>query len=295
MTTLESEGPVVLAQSGMPSPDLLLVVVLTAQPETVHEFRAGNERRTFGRASACDIVVPDARGDRALSRVAGVLWRMEDELWLRNLSTRHELYVEVPGRQADPPLPPRRDDGLDRGPARSIPAGLAYVRGPGGCELLVRQLRPAEPSRPRDDEDRTDGGADNEATLRAPDLPDDLRPVAVELCAPLLAGGRLPASYSQIAEALGLTSKSVRLQVGKLCRLYAEALPELRDRIEARRAAESEQLGVGADWRLSGGIWIFDGVDEPAERQRVRALALPDYFEVAHLLVRRGIVNTQDV
>lgn len=269
----------------MPIADPLLAVVLTAQPEATHEFARENVRRTFGRDPSCDIVVPVGESDRALSRVAGVIWRMDGELWVRNLSTRHELRVDVPGRGVDPPLPPRRDDGVDKGPARSVPPGIAYIRGPGGCELLVRQLRSAEPL-PVLDDVVTDA-----PTLRAPDLPPDLRPVAEALCAPLLSGSLLPASYSQLAEALGLSQKSVRIQVEKICRLYAEALPELRERVEQRRATECEQLGVGAIPRLSGGIWVFDPAGEPPERQRARALALPDYYEVAHLLVRRGIVR----
>lgn len=217
---------------------------------------------------------------------------MESELWVRNLSTRHELQVDVPGRPPEPPLPPRRGDGNDRGQARSIPSGVAFLRGSGGCELLVRQVRTldAAPLSADDaDAERTD---DSDATVRAPDLPEDLRPVAVALCEPLLRGSQMPSSHAQMAAQLGMTQKAVRILVGKVCQLYADALPDLRRRVEERRQTENRQLGVQASRRLVRGVWVFT-VDEPAERQ-IRALALPDYFEVAYLLVRRGVVQPDD-
>src|SRR5688572_9881175 len=97
----------------------LLTVVYTGEPDEVFEFPDdGGRGRTFGRDDGCDIVIWSALNGARLSRVAGRIWRMESELWLRNLSTYHELYVEVPGRPAEPPLPPRYEDPLDPGPAR---------------------------------------------------------------------------------------------------------------------------------------------------------------------------------
>lgn len=270
----------------------LLSVTYTGEPDVIFEYRSEGESRHFGRdEQRCEIVVWSAINGRDLSRVAGSIWRMGEELWLRNLSTRHDLHIEVPGRPPEPALPPRLDDGIDRGPARTIPGPLAILRAPDGCELLVRQERD------------TAGGplaaSTLEETVRLPPIPGDLRAVAIALCEPLLRGGQLPASYAQIAERTSTASqKKTRTDIARLCNLYAAAVPALRTRIAQRMDRDLAALNVAADSRLRGGIWVFDPVpetDSDAESARRRALALPDYFEVAHLLVRRRLVTTDDI
>jgi hypothetical protein len=270
-----------------------LTVVYTGEPDEVTEFSQNGQSRTFGRDDArCEIVIWSAINGRDLSRVAGRIWRMEDELWLRNLSSRHELTIAVPDLPAEPPLPPRSSP-IDPGPARSIPAGLAYVRGPAGCELLVRQI-PGRISVPEMSD------FNGETTSHAPPVPTALMPVAAALCEPLLAGGQLPATYAEITRRAGLGSiRRTRGLVGRLCRLYAAETPQLQERIIARLQREQATLHLPVEPTLQSGVWRFErasnGAVESREVRRRRALALPDYYEVAHLLVRRRLVAREDV
>ena len=271
----------------------LLTVTYTGEPDVVFEYPADGQLRRFGRdEDQCDIVVWSAINSRELSRVAGCIWRMGDELWLRNLSTRHDLFIVVPGRPTEPPLPARLDDGVDRGAARTIPAPRALIRGPGGCELLVRQER--------DTYDGVFAAGHGDETVRVSPVPAELRPTAIALCEPLLQGAQLPASYSQIAERTGSASvKKVRNDVARLCNLYADEVPAVRERIARRMDRELAALDIVGDPRLRGGVWTFDGLaegqSENEELARRRALALPDYFEIAHLLVRRHLISIEDV
>ncbi|HST86020.1 MAG TPA: hypothetical protein VLL08_30050 [Kineosporiaceae bacterium] len=272
----------------------LLTVTYTAEPEIFYEFGEDGARKVFGRDDAtCDIVIWAAINGQELSRVAGAIWRMDDELWVRNLSTRHELYLEIAGRPAEPALPPRSDDGTDRGPARSIPTELAFVRAPGGCELLVRQVRDADLPDLGDPDDA-------KATFRAPPVPEELRAVAAALCEPLLLGSQVPATHAHVTERAATGSpKRTRNLVTKLCTLYADEVPTLRDRVAERVRREQKQLGVANDPRLEAGIWTFDPASpehHPGdETTRRRELALPDYFEIAHLLVRRRLITSADL
>jgi hypothetical protein len=54
-----------------------------------------------------------------------------------------------------------------------------------------------------------------------------------------------------------------------------------------------------ADARLHRGVWRFDQTSQPSAEaedvRRRRALALPDYYEVAHMLVRRRLVTVDDL
>jgi hypothetical protein len=272
----------------------LLTVTYTGEPEILYEFGENGTRKVFGRDDAtCDIVIWSAINGQELSRVAGVIWRMDDELWVRNLSTRHELYLEVAGKPAEPGLPPRSDDGTDRGPARSIPTELAFLRAPGGCELLVRQVRDADLPDLGDPDDAR-------ATFRAPPVPAQLRIIATALCEPLLLGSQVPATHAQVTKrAVTGSPKRTRNLVTKLCTLYADEVPTLRDRVAERVRREEQQLGVGNDPRRKGSIVTFDaaspGRRPEDESTRRRELALPDYFEVAHLLVRRRLITSDDL
>lgn len=269
---------------------LLLTVSVSDEPDEVYDFPHEGMSRLFGRDdSSCEIVIWSALRGTELSRVAGRIWRMDGELWVRNLSTRHELYLSRPGMPAEPPLPPRWDDGVDPGPARSVPAPVAYLLAPGGCDLVLRQ-RPGPATLP------TPSG---ELTARVPPIPPQLRTVAVALCEPLLSGGLLPAAYSEITARAGTGSvKRTRTLVGQLCALYLTEVPHLQERWEKRVRQEEAELELPAGLRLRRGIWVLPDDVEPErhpedlELRRRRALALPDYFEVAHLLVRRRLVTT---
>ena len=89
-------------------PEPMLNVHYLYEPDEVWTFPVEGERVTFGRDDSCDITIFSAINGNALSRVAGRIWRMENELWVRNLSERHDLDVEVPGQAAGQPL--RQDD-----------------------------------------------------------------------------------------------------------------------------------------------------------------------------------------
>ncbi|MFI7589540.1 FHA domain-containing protein [Spongisporangium articulatum] len=269
--------------------DGVLTVVDLGRPDVVHEFSAEGQRRSFGRGAECDIVIAGS-GERRLSALAGIIWRMDGELWLRNVSLAHDLYVEVPGLPPEPPLPPRRSE-TDRGPARSIPGDLAFVNGPDGCRLRVRQILPENPLLAG-----SGYGGDPEKTMRVPPVPTSLRDVAQALCAPLLEGGQLPASYAQISAATGITSrKSVRNKVEQLTALYLDEIPALRSLLDDRLEREAAQLGLPSAPRVGGATRSADpraDVVDTAEQERRSALALPTYYEVAHLLVRRGLVTS---
>lgn len=270
----------------------MLTVHYLYEKDEVWQFPTEGTRITFGRDDDCDITIFSAINGDALSRVAGCIWRMEDELWLRNLSERHDLRIDVPGRPAASPLPPRRAGSNDPGPAQSIPGELAYVLGPDGCVLVVTQHRQAPP--------RTVVSS-RRPTAAIPKLPPTLRPVAIALCAPLLRGGDLPASYAEVGEQLGGSYKSTRNLVAELTGHYLNEIPDLRERVEARRRIEEEKLGLPpGSARQEGLVWVFEqsaeeSADEPTEMRRRRALALPDYYEVAHLLVRHHVVTVDDL
>lgn len=84
----------------------------------VFEVRDDHEL-VFGRDMRCDIVLPAEGG--GLSRYAGVLWRVEDDFWIRNLSSAHELGIAVPGEPGISLLRVRSDDAGDAGEARAVP------------------------------------------------------------------------------------------------------------------------------------------------------------------------------
>lgn len=130
-------------------------------------------------------------------------------------------------------------------------------------------------------------------------MPDQLKAVATALCEPLLRGGQLPATYSEIARRLKIDSlREVRNLVERLVELYEAQSPAL-----AARAAERAQRRDGAadagppvrhDW-----TWISatDAQEspEPSPPAHRRRPQLPDYYEVARLLVRHGLITGADV
>jgi len=209
------------------------------------------DRRRFGRDDeACAIPIWEEILRTAVSAVAGELWCMDNEMWLRNVSTAHEL--EVAGPDGPPQyLPVRRPD--ERGAARSIPVPTARVSAPstGSWFLTIEQLRPVlqvgateQPSQP------------HTLTTRLGPVPPQLQAVAAALCQPMLTLNRSPASYDEVAKALGITPRQARRRIEELVNHYRAQLPELSE-----------------DHRRSD----------------------PLYAEVARLLVRRRRITVDDL
>ncbi len=275
-------------------PDGLLTVTYTGEPDVVHQLTEEGQQISFGRDDECDVVIWSAINSNRLSARAGVVWRQDGELWLRNLSTAHDLAVEIPGQPPDAPLRPRPSRSHP-GFARSIGAEIAVVRGPDGCELILRQMGPLDLG--DDGEDGLSG-----STVRVPRLPAELRPVAAALCEPLLGGSQLPATYTQVMNRTGTTSrKRVRNLVDQLVAVYMDELPALAEQVRVRLEREAA-LDAHIRPILRQGVVRFRSVESDEsqalaneEAERRSALALPAYYEVAHLLVRRGVVTARHV
>jgi hypothetical protein len=273
----------------------LLTVTNVVDPEDpgqneLYEFDVDGQRRTFGRDdSACDIVVWSALNARGLARVAGEIWRWGDELWVRNLATTHEIAIMTPGSPPEQPLR-RRRDAAARGAACSVPTPLAVITAPDGCLLEVRQQHqpPAE---------AFTYGLPEPTVAAVPEVPPQFRQLAAALCEPLLLGRRLPAAYGEVMARLGHASlRTLRGEVESLCRLYTEASPQLAQRVEDRRRRQRDALGAPPVAVRHGAIYGFDpGEPAPVSAARARSLSLPDYFEVAILLVRHYRITEQDL
>src|SRR5690348_10229116 len=160
--------------------------------DELFEFGADGQSRTFGRDhEACDIVIWPAHNGTSLARRAGEIWRWGDELWIRNLSTTHELGISTPGNPPEQPLRRRRDQAA-RGAACSIPAPFAIVTAPGGCLLEIRQDQHAYAG------ETLNYGLAEPTVAAVPEVPGEHRQLAAALCEPLLRGGRLPAAYAEV-------------------------------------------------------------------------------------------------
>ena len=186
-----------------------------------HAFATGTRMR-FGRDDErCEIPIWEQINDRALSKVAGELWCASGQMWVRNLSTAHELVVS--GGTTSRVLPARV--GADPGHACSVPSPSGTVGAPstGAWTLIVRTVGAAVPSVV----DLRSGDEDH--TLRLDDVPDKHRLTAEALCAPLLDGSSTaPATYAQIAVSTGWSERVARRRVEELCAHYQrqiEALP----------------------------------------------------------------------
>jgi len=262
------------------------------EADQVYEFATEGQSRLFGRDDTlCDIVIWSAINGSDLARVAGCIWRREDELWVRNLSTSHDLLLRVPGLPPEPPLPPRATKHA-RGAARSIPAPECMITGPAGCEIVVLQegAWAAESFA---------YGVSEPTVVAVPPVPQELHAVAVALCAPLIRGGYLPATYSDMMRALGENSlMSVRSRVQRLCSLYVDAIPALHAQMAERKRREDVADEVIVTGHRRAGVVTLD-LKRPSEsepnRARREALQLPDYYEVAMLLVRHRKVGIEDV
>ena len=212
--------------------------VVTYADDEPYPFRDGTRMR-FGRDDElCQIPVWEQIHGRALSKVAGELWCANGQMWVRNLSTAHELAVS--GGTASRVLPARV--GADPGHACSVPSphGTASAPSTGTWSLVVTRVAAARG--PRDDP----ATAAEQRTLRVGDIPVRHRAAAEALCAPLLEGSStVPATYAQIAAAQGCTERVARRRVDELCAHYEAqiaALPGGRLRGETLAQAVARTL-----------------------------------------------------
>ena len=182
------------------------------------------DRRQFGRDDdVCAIPIWEEIRRTVVSKVAGELWCMDNEMWLRNVSTAHEL--EVAGVDGPPQyLPVRRPD--ERGAARSIPVPTARISAPstGSWFLTVEQLGSALEVGAGDPPSATDT-----LTTRLGPVPPQLLAVAAALCRPVLNLNRPPASYDEVARTLGITQRQARRRIEELVNHYRAQLPELSE------------------------------------------------------------------
>lgn len=174
-----------------------------------YSFREGSWA-AFGRDDdQCTITVWECLRESELSRVAGVLWCVDSELWVRNLSQTHELIVS--GSTTPQHLPPRRAN--NRGSACTVPAEGGAINAPttGDWRLVVTSRLSAH-SRPSPEL--------STITLTRP--PEPLLATAVALCAPLLRRGTRPATYQEIAAMTGTKPRTARDRVDRLVAHYAD-------------------------------------------------------------------------
>lgn len=164
----------------------------------------------FGRDdSLCSMPIWECVRFDELSRVAGVIWCLEDEVWVRNLSTSHELIV---GGGASPQqLTPRREG--RRGPACSVDPGGGWICAPSTGDWRI-ELAPAAARSTRDPAPKID-------TLTIGRPPAHLLPTAVAMCEPLLRRGSRPATYQEIATSTGAKPRTARDRVDRLLQHYA--------------------------------------------------------------------------
>ena len=270
------------------SDSFTLLTLRNAQdPGNIMTFEVEGDRRTFGRDASCDVTVTPLNDDWTtpdqpkVSRVAGVIWRMDDQLWVRNLSRHHELHLDSEREPRPTELRRRVEDG-DPGAACSIPLGRASLRGPDNLELWVEQHQVTR----RFLEPRL-----TEVTCRPLPLPsEDARTTAQALCRPILAGGLMPASHGEIALAHGKQASQIhwaRVRVEQLMERYHEFVPELQERAERRNARSIDAPDI---------VGRAGTVAQMRRRERghtgsTSARGLPDSYELAHFLVRSGLVS----
>lgn len=163
---------------------------------------------TFGRDDAeCTVPIWEALQGSELSRVAGVLWCIDGELWVRNLSQAHELVVT--GGSTPHHLPPR--PGSRRGAACTLPADRAMISAPstGDWRITTMSMSRSQPD-----------PALVPATVTLTRPPQALLPTAVALCAPLLQRGGRPATYQEIAIMTAAKPRTARDRVDRLVAFY---------------------------------------------------------------------------
>jgi hypothetical protein len=215
-----AEGRPVTVGGGRLVPSDPLFVVTYCEEE--YFFSEGSWGR-FGRDDdVCEITVWNEIRDVSLSRVAGEIWCVEGQLWVRNLSASHELVVRGGGR---PQWLGRREPG-SRGAACSVPGDGAVITAPstGAWAITAACLRAGRSAAHLPAEGT--GVADRPATVRVEPVPERYVAVASALCAPLLEDSDVPATYEEVAQRLGISRRQARRYIEQLCDYYRGALPE---------------------------------------------------------------------
>lgn len=208
--------------SPCPPPGTALFVATYADEE--YTFGAGDRRR-FGRDDeACEIPIWEEVRQLNLSKVAGVLWCMDGELWVRNLSAAHELSVSAPGSAPHflPVCPPG-----EMGAARSVPVPVATISAPSTGTWMITTRWLAAGTAGGGTPGAVTSSDEGEQTTRISRAPERLLPVAVALCAPLFVQDQPPATYDQVAAELGVTRRQARRRVDDLCAHYQRNYPGL--------------------------------------------------------------------
>jgi len=199
---------------GEPTTPATLFLVTYEDEE--YGFREGAWGR-FGRDDAvCEIPVWEEVLRDDLSCVAGELWVADGTLWVRNLSTSHEL--SVLGDVGTPVWLPSRAAG-QRGRACSVPDSTGYLRAPsaGNWIISVTSRSASEQESPV-----------RSNTARLDPVPAALRPVAAALCAPLFAPSGVVSTYDEVAARLDISRRQARRAVERLCDHYAAHLSRPR-------------------------------------------------------------------
>ncbi|GAB94066.1 hypothetical protein BJY21_003396 [Kineosphaera limosa] len=164
----------------------------------------------FGRDDdACTIVVWECLRSTELSRIAGVLWCMDGDLWVRNLSATHELIVH--GDALPVQLPPRTGP---RGAACSVGhGGTVGAPSTGAWGIHVSRVS-------TDDDSHETAATLGTLTLMRP--PPALLQTAVAMCEPLLRRGSRPATYSEIGQLTESKPRTARDRVDRLLAYYCD-------------------------------------------------------------------------
>lgn len=187
-----------------PSPSTIYVVTCSGVAYAFEEASWA----TFGRDDdACTIVIWECIRSNELSRVAGVLWCVGGDLWVRNLSSSHELAVHT----GAPPtyLSPRAGG---RGAACSLgDGGTVGAPSTGIWRLSVERISPSAADTPRITEN---------ATVTLPRPPDALMSTAAAMCSPLLRSGGRAATYAEIAVLTQVKNRTARDRVDRLLAFY---------------------------------------------------------------------------
>ncbi|MEW1958971.1 hypothetical protein [Kineococcus sp. NPDC059986] len=171
------------------------------------------QRRRFGRSDAeDDITVWEQVRGNTLSVTAGELWCTDGQVWVRNLSSAHELVVDGPG-VVSTVLPPRDPDRPGHACSVPWPRGSVHAPSTGSWRLLIA------PDDRRSTSETPEPVPAEPAAAPPRRIPADLDPVARAVCAPVLAGRREGADAGEVAGVLGLPRRDVERDLARLADL----------------------------------------------------------------------------
>jgi hypothetical protein len=124
-----------------------------------------------------------------------------------------------------------------------------------------------------------------------PEVPKQLRLIAIALCEPLLLGHRFPAAYGEVMQRTGeATQRIARRKVEELTDFYTKSVPEL----SARARQRQEDTDSAGKLVRDGMIYAFES-DSANRFARSRGFVFPAYYDVARLLVRHYRITKNDL